>query len=87
MTQPALAELISVDPKYISRLETGTSNPYLDTLRNIASALDVEIADLFQLSHYKEKEDLIEQITNKLKNTNSKTVQLIYNITNTVLNA
>ena len=86
MTQPKLAELISVDPKYISRLETGTSTPSLDTLFNIAVALEVEVADLFDISHLDEKEELIEQLVRKLKKANSHNVRLIYSISNTILN-
>ena len=86
MTQPELAEKISVDPKYISRLETGTSTPSLDTLHNIADALCVEIAEIFTFSYMKDREELIFQILNKLKTTNSKNVKIIYNITNAIVN-
>jgi DNA-binding XRE family transcriptional regulator len=35
LTQPALAELVNVDSKYISRIETGNSYPSLDTLEKL----------------------------------------------------
>ena len=72
MTQPQLAERIGVDPKYISRLETGTSTPSLDTILNIASSLDVETSELFSFSHLDEKEILIDRLVKKLKNVDGK---------------
>ena len=85
MTQEKLAELICVDPKYISRLETGNSTPSLDTIMKISEALDIEAAELFNFSYLDEKENLIEQILVKLHNTNSKNVRLVYGITNMIL--
>lgn len=86
LTQPALAELVNVDSKYISRIETGNSYPSLDTLESIASALNVEVKDLFNSSHLQEKDELIKNITQKLINASNTNVKLIYQITNDILN-
>lgn len=48
MTQEILAEQISVTPPYISRIETGSSSPSLQTLVDICNALDITIDDLMQ---------------------------------------
>ena len=68
MTQPELAEIIDVDPKYISRLETGTSTPSLDTIINIADAFDTSLCELFDFSNMDEKDELISHLIQKLKN-------------------
>lgn len=86
LTQPALAELVNVDSKYISRIETGSSYPSLDTLENIAIALDVDVKELFNLSHLRDKDELIEKIHQKLITTSSTNVKLIYQIINDLLN-
>lgn len=86
LTQPALAELVSVDSKYISRIETGSSYPSLDTLESIAKSLDVDVKELFSLSHLKDKDELIAKINQKLMMTSNKNVKLIYQIINDLLN-
>jgi transcriptional regulator with XRE-family HTH domain len=86
LKQPALSNIVDVDPQYISRIETGKSSPSLDTLEKIAKALDVEVKELFNFSHIKDKNKLIDEIVQKLKNENINKVQLIYQITNDVLN-
>ena len=86
LTQPALAELVNVDSKYISRIETGNSYPSLDTLEGIAKALSVDVKELFNTSHLRDKDELIKNITQKLMSTSSTNVKLIYQITNDILN-
>lgn len=48
ITQEMLAEKISVSPPYISRIETGSASPSLQTLVDICNALDVTLDDLMQ---------------------------------------
>lgn len=48
MTQEVLAEKINVTPTHISRIETGTSSPSLQTLVDICNVLGVTIDDLMQ---------------------------------------
>jgi transcriptional regulator with XRE-family HTH domain len=46
MTQEALARSARVSLAYIGRLETGHHDPKLSTLRKLAKALGVPVADL-----------------------------------------
>lgn len=87
LTQAKLAELVGVDSKYISRLETGNSYPSLDTLENIAGILNADVKEFFNILHFKEKDILIDEISKKLLNTNKAKVKLIYQIINDILNA
>lgn len=48
ITQEILAEKINVSPPYISRIETGSAFPSLQTLVDICNALDITIDDLMQ---------------------------------------
>lgn len=86
LTQSKLAELVGVDSKYISRIETGSSYPSLDTLENIANVLTTDVKELFNLLHLREKDTLIAEISQKLLNTNKTNVKLIYQIVNDILN-
>jgi len=48
LTQDALAKQAGLSLAYIGRLETGHYDPQLSTLRRLAKALKVSIADLVQ---------------------------------------
>ena len=45
-TQWKLAEIIGVDSKYLSRLESGYSSPSFDMLQKLAEALKVAIVEI-----------------------------------------
>lgn len=84
LTQPALAEKIGVDGKYISRIETGSSYPSLDTIDSLAEALEVEVKELFNFQHLKDREELVNIINQRIKTANTKDIRLIYKIINDV---
>lgn len=46
LSQPQLAELAGTTETTLSRIENGRVSPTLDTLINIARALDVRVGDL-----------------------------------------
>ena len=48
MSQESLALRIDADQAYISRIEAGQLNPTIETIAEIAKALDVEINELFR---------------------------------------
>lgn len=50
LNQRELARLVELDPSQMSRLEQGTGNPTWATVKRIAAALDVELADLAALA-------------------------------------
>jgi transcriptional regulator with XRE-family HTH domain len=51
ISQEQLAESVDVDPKFISFIECGRSAPSLETIENIARALNMEIKELFEFAH------------------------------------
>lgn len=66
MTQEALAEIIDIDPKNVSKIENGNHYPSAETLVAIAKALDVEIFELFvfkdSLPYESMKQDIIDSL-------------------------
>ena len=84
MTQNELAEIINVDPKYISKIETSSGTPSLDVLENIASALKVEVSSLFETNHLKSKDELDKEIMATLKTLDLKETKLVYSIINAI---
>lgn len=70
ITQEKLSEMINVDNGYISKLEVGQNFPSIKTLEKIASALGVELVELFQFTPTKTadfKEELIQIYDNLSK--------------------
>ena len=62
LTQEQLAEKVGIDPKSIRRIELGSNYPTPETLSAVASALNVEVYELFvfnNISYDKMKEEII----------------------------
>lgn len=51
LSQEGLAEKTGISPKYLSSIERGKENPTLDTLLKLANSLNVEIFEIFNISH------------------------------------
>lgn len=77
ITQYQLAEMLDVEDKYISRLETGTSTPSFALLEKLSNILQINLSELFVAENYATKEELINKITSMLKRTNIKNLTLI----------
>ncbi len=77
LTQAELAQVINVDPKYISRLETGSSTPSIAAMVRIANALDTNLSQFFIIENKEKKRHLLETINLKLQKANYKELSAI----------
>jgi len=50
LTQEGLAELATVSPEYVSKIERGQASPSFNAIAQLASALDVDPGELFDFS-------------------------------------
>jgi len=80
MTQAELAAKVEVEPKYISRIETGASYPSLSVVEKIFNTLGLEIKDLITEDENADKNALISMINSNLKQTSLKNICLINKI-------
>lgn len=78
MTQELLAELISMEPSNISKMESGMHFPGPDKIEKIAKILGVEAKELFDFEHFNKKQDLIQYIDDSLQSFDIKDIELIY---------
>lgn len=78
MTQETLAELISMEPSNISKLECGMHFPAPEKIERIANILDVEIKDLFDFEHFNKKQDLLKYISETLLEFDMRDIELVY---------
>ncbi|MCB5943737.1 helix-turn-helix domain-containing protein [Acidocella sp. KAb 2-4] len=58
LSQDAFAADTGIDRAYVSRLESGQENPTILLLERIASALEVEVEELFRKPELGEKEPM-----------------------------
>lgn len=85
LTQAELACKVGVDPKYISRIETGTSYPSLSVVEKIFRILNIDIGNVFEKKELANREAMIDNINIYLKNTSLKNVKIIKNICDTLM--
>ncbi len=78
LTQEKLSESIGIQPENYSRIENGLAFPKPENIVKISSELNVEIAELFQFKQLDNYDEILECITEKLKNDREITI-IIYN--------
>ena len=65
LTQAQLAELVNVDDKHISCIESGKNFPSADLIERLATSLGVEPKDLFEFYYLQDIIHLLFSIVNK----------------------
>ena len=80
LNQEQLAELVGMESRHISRIETGRSFTTLENIEKIALALNVELKLLFSFSHKKEKQELIKEINTYLASASNDKLELVHKI-------
>ena len=78
LTQEQLAEIIGMETPNISKMETGLHFPQFENLNKLSKALGVEMIELFNFGHFKNKEELISEIIKYLKEHDIKKTELVY---------
>lgn len=80
ITQLKLAELINMESSNLSKLERGMQMPKEESLESIANVLHVEVKELFDFSHIKQKNDLLKSLINILNNSTENELQMYYKV-------
>lgn len=86
ITQYQLAELINIDPKHMSHIETGRSFPKADLIEKLALAFNLEYTELFKTNHLQNRQNKIEKINEILKEISDNDLNIIFKIINSYLN-
>ena len=85
LTQAQLAELVNVDDKHISCIESGKNFPSPDLIERLATYLDVEPKDLFEFYYLQDIEDLKSDIIKMLDKLNNNELALAHKYVRTFL--
>lgn len=57
LTQEQLAEMIDVEQKHVSRIESGKNYPTIDRLEKVAAALKVPLMGFFDFMHLQDDDE------------------------------
>lgn len=85
-TQAQLAEILNVDFKYVSRLETGYSTPSFSMLEKMSNALNTELSEFFICEDSYVRENVIARIDKKLSEARLEYLNVIDKLVELVLN-
>ncbi len=85
LTQAGLAELVNVDDKHISCIESGKNFPSADLIERFSKALNVEPKDLFEFYYLQDNNNLKEDIINMLNELDRESLSLAYKYIRTFL--
>lgn len=85
LTQDKFSEIIGLDVKQISNIETGACFTTMAMLEKMAECFGVEVSELFNFSHLKSKKELVPILIKRLKGASEGEIQLIAKIINSVL--
>lgn len=82
LTQDQLAQKANLSVHYLSRIETGSAAPTLDSLERVAEALGAQIGELFQFrkGEAQEAKGLLHQIQRLLKNRRPEELRMARNL-------
>jgi transcriptional regulator with XRE-family HTH domain len=58
LTQEQLAEMIDVEQKHVSRIESGKNYPTIDRLEKISAALNVPLMGFFDFLHLEDDDEV-----------------------------
>ena len=81
MTQEQLSEILGLYQKQIGNIETGS---YFTTMPNL-EIFDVEIKDLFDFEHQKNKDEILNDIHKLLNTASEEQLKLIFRLVCSVL--
>ena len=86
MTQAQLAEKVGIDPKHQSCIENGKNFPSADLLNKYSIVFDIDVCELLNIEHNKDREFLQKFLINKIKTSNDEDLKIIFKIVKSVLN-
>lgn len=85
-TQDFLAEKLNIEPRQLSKLETGKHYPSFETIIAILKTFDITFEELISFNHLNEETDLRAEIIQNIDNADTPQIKEIYKIIRAILN-
>lgn len=86
LTMEKLAELCDLTPNHIAKLEAAKSNPSFLSLSKIATALNVEIKELFNFDELQDENYIKDEFNKLIKYSSPEHIKLLYKIHKDIIN-
>jgi len=86
LKQSELAEKVGIATKHQSCIETGKNFPSAELIEKFAVALNVDVAEIFNIKHIKDKALKVQEIGNMVSNASDENITIIYKFVNSLLN-
>lgn len=85
LSQEDLAEKAGVSHKYLGEIERGKANLTIDIADKIATALNIEMTDLFDYNHEVGRQELKKEIDTLIREAGEDEIQKIYRVLKSIL--
>ncbi len=85
LSQEDLAEKAGVSHKYIGEIERGKANLSIDIADKIATALNIEMTDLFDYKHEVGRQELQKEINALIRDAGDEDLQKVYRVLKSIL--
>lgn len=86
LKQSELAEKVGIATKHQSCIETGKNFPSAELLDKFAKAFNIEVSEILNIRHIKDKESQIKDINKMLLKASENEITTIYKFINSLLN-
>lgn len=80
LSQEKLAELIGIDVKHLSRVETGVNAPSVGRLESFSVALGVPVRSLFDYGHLDGRDEKLGDIGEMLKKLDENDLKIVFRV-------
>ena len=87
LTQEKLAEMIEVEQKHVSRIESGKNFPTIDRLEKMAAALNVPIMGFFDFLHLEEDDEVVVNLEAMLMELDGNSRKIAYRLIKATIKA
>jgi transcriptional regulator with XRE-family HTH domain len=87
LTQEQLAEMIDVEQKHVSRIESGKNYPTIDRLEKMAAALKVPLMGFFEFMHLQDDDESAVDLEKMLLELDRDSRKLAYRLISATIKA
>ena len=85
-TQDFLAEKLNIEPRQLSKLETGKHYPSFETIVALLSTFDLKFEELIDFDHLDLTKDLKQELIKNINKLNDSNLVVVYKIVRSLLN-
>ena len=85
-TQDYLAEKLKIEPRQLSKLETGKHHPSFETIIALLETFDITFEELISFEHLNSANDIRKTLLKDIENIDDSKIQNVYKILRVLIN-